>query len=292
MSAVMNDLEVPAERGIAASRPAESEFVFGSADFERVRRLIFQRAGISLGPGKQALVYSRLSRRLREIGLHSFGAYLQRLEQSSGPAAEPEWQEFVGCLTTNLTSFFREERHFEALAAELQRRAGESLRIWCCAASTGEDPYSIAMTCAEAPDGAPGVRIVATDIDTRVLGTASRGVYPADTRGISIERLREHFLRGKGLHSGLVRVKPELARRVAFRPLDLTAANWSLGEGFDIVFCRDVLVSFDAANQRRVLEGLHKVMKPQGLLFVGAAEPFVAARDLFRLRCDSTYERT
>ncbi len=291
MSAVLNAPEARAASGFAPSGPVESEFVFGTADFERVRRLIFQRAGISLGPGKQAMVYSRLSRRLRETGQHSFSAYLLRLEHASGPAAEPEWQEFVNCLTTNLTSFFREEHHFEALAAELERRAGERLRIWCNAASTGEEPYSIAMCCAEAPGGAPEVRIVASDIDTRVLATASRGVYPADTCGLSRERLHEHFLRGKGLHSGLVRVKPELARRIEFRPLNLTEANWSLGEPFDIVFCRNVMIYFDAATQRRVLEGIHAAMKPQGLLFVGHSEHFSDARELFRLRGNTIYER-
>jgi chemotaxis protein methyltransferase CheR len=291
MSAVLIAPETPAEVGIAPSGLAESEFVFGTADFERVRRLIFQRAGISLGPGKQAMVYSRLSRRLRETGQHSFSAYLLRLENSNGPAAEPEWQEFVNCLTTNLTSFFREEHHFEALAAELERRAGEHLRIWCSAASTGEEPYSIAMSCAEAPGGAPEVRIVASDIDTRVLATASRGVYLADASGLSRERLHEHFLRGKGLHSGLVRVKPELARRVEFRPLNLTDANWSLGEPFDIVFCRNVMIYFNVATQRRVLEGIHAMMKPQGLLFVGHSEHLSDASELFRPRGNTIYER-
>jgi chemotaxis protein methyltransferase CheR len=291
MSAVLIAPEAPARSGMAPLGHAESEFVFGTADFERVRRLIFQRAGISLGPGKQAMVYSRLSRRLRETGLRSFSTYLLRLENSSGPAAEPEWQEFVNCLTTHQTSFFREERQFEALAAELERRAGEPLRIWCNAASTGEEPYSIAMTCAEAPGGARDVRIVASDIDTRVLATASRGVYSADTCGLSRERLHQHFLRGKGLHSGLVRVMPELAKRIEFRPLNLAEASWSLGEPFDFVFCRNVLIDFDAATRRRVLEGIHAVMKPQGLLFAGHAEHFSDAEALFRARGESVYER-
>ncbi len=291
MSAVLNVLDAPAERGIQRPGPVESEFTFGGADFERVRRLIFQRAGISLGPGKQAMVYSRLSRRLRDTSHHSFNGYLQWLEHSSGPAAELEWQEFVNCLTTNLTSFFREEHHFQALAAELERRAGERLRIWCNAASTGEEPYSIAMTCAEARGGGQGLQIVASDIDTRVLATASRGVYPADARGLSPERLREHFLRGKGLNSGFVRVKPELAQRVEFRQLNLMQAPWSIGGPFDIVFCRNVMIYFNAATQRSVLEGIHAAMKPQGLLFVGHSENFSDASDLFRLRGQTIYER-
>jgi chemotaxis protein methyltransferase CheR len=291
MSAVLKVLEAPAATGIHRSGPIESEFTFGGADFERVRRLIFQRAGISLGAGKQAMVYSRVSRRLRETGHHSFGGYLQWLEHAQGPNAGNEWQEFVNCLTTNLTSFFREEHHFQALAAQLGQRAGERLRIWCSAASTGEEPYSIAMTCAEAPGGAPGVQIVASDIDTRVLATAARGVYPADAPGLSRERLQAHFLRGKGLNSGFIRVKPELSRRVDFRPLNLLDARGPLGEPYDIVFCRNVMIYFNADTQRRVLECLHAALKPRGTLFVGHSENFGAAKDLFRLVGKTSYER-
>ena len=291
MSAVLSAPEASAASKPTWPETAASEFAFGGTDFERVRRLIFHRAGISLGAGKQAMVYSRLSRRLRETGQHSFNGYLQWLEHATGAAAESEWQEFVNCLTTNLTSFFREEHHFIALAEALAQRAGEELRIWCNAASTGEEPYSIAMTCAEAPDGGQGVQIVASDIDTRVLATARRGVYPADARGLSHERLQAHFLRGKGLHSGFIRVRPELARRVDFRQINLADSPWPLAERFDIVFCRNVMIYFSAATQRRVLEGIHAAMRPQGLLFVGHAESFSDAKDLFRPRGQTVCER-
>ena len=291
MSAVLNALDASVANGIPRPGVPETEFGFGSADFERVRRLIFQRAGISLGDGKQAMVYSRLSRRMRETEHRSFSDYLQWLERSTGPAAESEWQEFVNCLTTNLTAFFREEHHFHALAAELRRRPGQKLRIWCNAASTGEEPYSIAMTCAEAPGGAQGSQIVASDIDTRVLAKASNGVYPVDARGLSPERLRQHFLRGKGANDGFMRVKPELARRIEFRQLNLMDARWSLGEPFDIVFCRNVMIYFDAETQRRVIGQIHAVMKPGGLLFVGHSENFTEMKDLFRLRGKTIYER-
>ena len=118
----------------------DHEFSFSRADFDRVRQLIYQHAGISLHDGKHAMVYSRLSRRLRETGHRSFASYLQWLEGVSGPQGEQEWQEFVNCLTTNLTSFFREEHHFHALADDLKPLAGKPVRIWCCAASTGEEP--------------------------------------------------------------------------------------------------------------------------------------------------------
>ncbi len=271
---------------------ANTEFSFGASDFERVRALIYRRAGIHLHAGKQAMVYSRLSRRLRETGHASFTDYLRWIEQLAGDAAEREWQEFVNCLTTNLTAFFREEHHFELLAAELKTRPpARPLRIWCNAASTGEEPYSIAMTVHEALGAGASVEIVASDIDTRVLATAGRGVYPADSRGLSAQRLRTHFLRGKGANAGSIRVKPELARWIAFRSLNLMSAQYALGAPFDIVFCRNVMIYFDAPTQRKVLERIHAVMKPAGLLFVGHSENFTESRDLFRLRGKTVYER-
>ena len=272
--------------------PAATEFAFGAADFERVRTLIHQRAGISLNPGKQAMVYSRLSRRLRELGQRSFGAYLQWLENASGVAAEQEWQEFVNCLTTNLTSFFREEHHFPVLAQELQQQRRGSLRLWCNAASTGQEPYSLAMTVIEALGAQASAKIICSDIDTNVLATAEAGVYAADSRGLSTERLQRHFMRGTGSNTGLIRVKPELRRLVEFRPMNLMHTRWSLGEPFDVVFCRNVMIYFDAPTQRQVLERMHAVMRPQALLFAGHSENFTQSKDLFRLRGKTIYERT
>jgi chemotaxis protein methyltransferase CheR len=267
----------------------EQEFAFEAADFDRVRQLIHQRAGISLHAGKQAMVYSRLSRRLRETAHRSFAGYLQVLERAG--TADPEWQEFVNCLTTNLTAFFREEHHFVELARDLRARGTKPVRLWCNAASTGEEPYSIAMVVAEAGDRARGASVTASDIDTRVLATAARGVYAADARGLSSERLHRHFLRGKGANSGHIRVKPELARLVSFRTHNLADANWSLGEPFDIVFCRNVMIYFDAPTQRRVLERIHRALAPGGTLYVGHSENFTESRDLFRLRGKTIYER-
>ena len=280
-------LDAPSHAGDTA---AEQEFSFDAADFERVRKLIYQRAGISLHDGKRAMVYSRLSRRLRETGHRSFRDYLQWLESAAGPAGEKEWQEFVNCLTTNLTSFFREEHHFHALADVLRGFGNRAPRIWCNAASTGEEPYSIAMVLAEAL-GDHGARLLATDIDTKVLATAQRGVYPADSRGLSAERLKRHFMRGTGANAGFIRVKPELARMIDFRPFNLMSTAWSLGEPFDMVFCRNVMIYFDHATQRRVLERIHGVMKPGGLLFVGHSENFTDARDLFLLQGKTIYKR-
>ncbi len=288
MNAVMSDRTEPRSDG-AGRNGDEQEFSFSAADFELVRQLIYQRAGISLHAGKQAMVYSRLSRRLRETGQKSFATYLKWLQGATGAAADDEWQEFINCLTTNLTSFFREEHHFHALRDELKGRS--SLRLWCNAASTGEEPYSLAMTVAETMGISNNVKLVCSDIDTKVLATASQGVYAADARGLSPERLKQHFMRGKGANSGFIRIKPELARLIDFRGHNLMDARWSLGDPFDIVFCRNVMIYFDAATQRKVLEKIHGVMKPKSLLFVGHSENFTESKDLFRLRGKTIYER-
>lgn len=286
----MNELLPTARAGTASTNP-DPEFAFSTADFDRVRELIYQRAGISLHAGKQAMVYSRLSRRLRDTPHRSFAAYLQWLQANTGPTGEAEWQEFINCLTTNLTSFFREDHHFHALVDDLKARAGKPLRIWCSAASTGEEPYSIAMTALEALGNNAAVRIVASDIDTKVLATAQRGVYDVDSRGLSPERLQRHFLRGKGGNAGFIRVKPELAKLVEFRPFNLMSRGWSLGEPFDIIFCRNVMIYFDNPTQRQVLQQMHAVLKPQGLLYVGHSENFTDARDLLHLRGKTIYQR-
>jgi chemotaxis protein methyltransferase CheR len=269
---------------------SDGAMTFNAAEFERVRTLIHQRAGISLHAGKQAMVYSRLSRRLRELGHRSFGSYLQWLEGARGEAAEREWQAFVNCLTTNLTAFFREEHHFPLLAAELAQR-GAPVRIWCNAASTGEEPYSLAMTVIETLGAHAAVEILCSDIDTEVLATAERGRYATDARGLGPERLRRHFLRGTGVNEGLMQVRPELRRLVAFSAFNLMQPQWSLGAPFDIVFCRNVMIYFDAPTQRAVLERMHRAMAPDALLFAGHSENFSDARDLFRLRGKTVYER-
>jgi chemotaxis protein methyltransferase CheR len=282
---------MPAVPSASGAEVIDHEFSFSRADFDRVRELIYKHAGISLHDGKHAMVYSRLSRRLRETGHKSFAAYLQWLENASGAEGTQEWQEFVNCLTTNLTSFFREEHHFHALTDDLKPLAGKPVRIWCCAASTGEEPYSIAITCSEALGSNAQMQIVASDIDTNVLNTARRGVYNADARGLDSTRLKNFFMRGTGGNSGRIRVKPELQRWIDFKSLNLMDAQWSLGEPFHIVFCRNVMIYFDPPTQRKVLERIHRVMRPNGLLFVGHSENFTDSRDLFRLRGKTIYER-
>jgi len=277
----------------AASSPVEQQFQLTPSDFERIRRLIYARAGISLHEGKQAMVYSRLSRRLRELRHANFASYLDALERGTGAAGEEEWQEFINSLTTNLTSFFREEHHFHALHEELSAKRGRPIRIWCNAASTGEEPYSIAMTAAEALGAAVSqVSLLCTDIDTKVLQKAQRGVYDAECKGLSLERLKRHFLKGTGRNEGSIRVKPELAKMPQFRVFNLMSPQWSgLGEAFDIVFCRNVMIYFDNDVRQALVSEMERLVRPGGLVFVGHAETLSGLKTSLQVVTPSVYRR-
>lgn len=268
------------------------EFDFTRRDFERVRALIHQRAGISLADSKQEMVYSRLARRLRATGIQSFTNYLDDLEAGR---MDREWESFTNALTTNLTSFFREAHHFPLLLdhlVALRKKDTRPLTIWCSAASTGEEPYSIAMTACEAFNTlTPPVHIVATDIDTNVLSTASNGVYPMERlEKTTPERLRRFFLKGKGAHEGMARVRPELRNLVTFKQLNLLADGWPLEGQFDAIFCRNVMIYFDKPTQRKILGRFVPLMKPHALLFAGHSENFLYVSDALRLRGKTVYE--
>jgi chemotaxis protein methyltransferase CheR len=265
------------------------EFNFTHGDFERVRALIYKRAGISLADSKHEMVYSRLARRLRATGIGSFTDYLDSLE--SGRMGE-EWESFTNALTTNLTSFFREAHHFPVLAEHVKRLKDLPLTIWCSASSTGEEPYSIAMTVCEAFNTlTPPVHIIATDIDTNVLNTASNGVYSIDRiEKMDPARARKFFLKGKGAQEGYVRVRPELRKLIEFRQLNLLADNWPLSGQFDAIFCRNVMIYFDKETQRKILARFVPLMKSHALLFAGHSENFLYVSEQLKLRGKTVYE--
>jgi chemotaxis protein methyltransferase CheR len=280
------------KRSFGAAPPPESrdrEFAFSPADFERVRKLIYQHAGISLSDVKQDMVYSRLARRLRATGLNSFADYLALLERGD----KDEWEKFVNSLTTNLTSFFREPHHFPILADHLQSLSGSSpIKIWCSASSTGEEPYSIAMTVVETfgSFNVP-VAIMASDLDTSVLATAEKGVYPMDrVEKISPERMKRFFLRGSGAQDGFVCVRPELRRLISFQRLNLLDPSWSVRGPLDVIFCRNVMIYFDKPTQYKILSRFAPLMREHGLLFAGHSESFLHAADLFRSKGKTVYE--
>lgn len=273
--------------------PADSrEFEFADRDFRRVCDLIYQRAGIALAPAKRDMVYGRLSRRLRALGLRSFRDYLDQLE--AGGDGDEEWQSFTNALTTNLTSFFREPHHFDKLHEELKRRAGQGpLKLWSCAASTGEEPYSIAITACEAFGTlTPPVRILATDVDTQVLETASRGVYPVEriaTLDAAVKR--RYFQRGTGPHEGKCRVVPALRQLIEFRQLNLLAPRYDVSGPFAALFCRNVMIYFDKPTQRGILSRLVTHLSDDGLLYTGHSENYLHAADLIQPCGRTLYRR-
>lgn len=272
---------VGASSGTMGREAGVREFAFSSADFERIRKLIYAHAGISLSPIKQDMVYSRLARRLRATGKKTFGAYLDMLE-----GGDPdEWERFVNSLTTNLTSFFREPHHFPIFAEHLRKLDGRRpIKVWCCAASTGEEPYSIAMTVIEALGSrASQVSIFASDLDTNVLATARRGIYPIErVDRMEPERLRRFFLKGTGSQEGMVSVRPELQRMIDFQRINLLEPNWPVRGPLDIIFCRNVMIYFDKPTQHKILSRFEPLMQEDGLLFAGHSESFLHASELFR----------
>lgn len=267
---------------------ADREFAYSLADFERVRQLIYQHAGISLSPIKQDMVYSRLARRLRATGMTTFASYLDALEAKRGD----EWECFVNSLTTNLTSFFREPHHFPILAEQL-RRIGKKrpVRIWCSAASTGEEPYSIAMTVADTfGSDTSHVSIMASDLDTNVLATAEKGIYSLDrVEKVPPDQLRKFFLRGTGGQEGFVSVRPELRRMVTFHRINLLDASYAVKGPLDVIFCRNVMIYFDRPTQYKILSRFAPMMQPDGLMFAGHSENFMHAADLFKSQGKTVY---
>lgn len=271
------------------SKDTVKEFDFNARDFERVRGMIYKRAGIALADSKQEMVYSRLARRLRATGISSFVKYLDDLE--AGRLGN-EWEAFTNALTTNLTSFFRESHHFPLLAEHVKKHRGEQLNIWCSASSTGEEPYSIAITVCEAFGTlTPPVHIIATDIDTNVLATAANGVYPIERIDkLTPEQQRKFFLKGKGDKAGLVRARPELRQLITYRQLNLLDDKWDIRGPFDVIFCRNVMIYFDKATQRKILARFVPLMKPDALLFAGHSENFLYVSDSLKLRGKTVYE--
>ncbi len=267
------------------------DFLFTDADFERIRKLIYRMAGISLGPAKRDMAYSRLARRLRATGHTSFAHYLDTLEDNNNEESE----RFVNALTTNLTSFFREEHHFPILAERLKHiGTHRPIKIWCCASSTGEEPYSLAMTVIETFGKQSGhVSIIASDLDTNVLSVAERGIYPIErVEKMSVERLKRFFWKGSGAQEGYVRVRPELQTMIEFRRINLLEDDWSVPSPLDIIFCRNVMIYFDKPTQYKILSRFAPMMRPEGLMFAGHSESFLHAADLFKSLGKTVYSLT
>ena len=269
--------------------PSGREFHFTVQDFQRVRKMIYEHAGISLNDSKQELVYSRLSRRLRATGIASFGEYLSLLEHNDAQ----EWEAFANSLTTNLTSFFREQHHFPLLAEQLRKIVpARPIVLWCSASSTGEEAYSMAMTAVDAFNSfTPPVKIIATDLDTTVLDTARRGVYAMDrVEKLDPDLLKRFFFRGEGAQQGFVKVRPELQNMITFCKLNLLDATWPIRDKLDAIFCRNVMIYFDKETQLAILKKMAPLLRSEGLLYAGHSENFYHANAYFKLRSKTVYE--
>ena len=283
-----------------------SVFPMGSREFKLFRSLVHERTGIWLRDGKQIMLASRLSRRLRLHGLANFAdyyAYVQKVKDSS-----EEIRELINCVTTNKTSFFRERHHFDYLAntvvpairSAVQCGGSRSIRVWSAASSTGEEAYSIAITLLEAlqergnakspvfpcngttrtglsgfsfSPGSWKIHVTASDIDTKVLATAQRAIYNSDSlASVAPPLQRKYFLRGKDDMLGQVKVKPEVARLVQFKRINLMDAQWPLEDLFDVIFFRNALIYFNQDTQDQFLRKMVRHLKPRGYLFLGNAE--------------------
>ncbi|TEA71560.1 chemotaxis protein CheR [Pollutimonas harenae] len=262
----------------------------GPKDFERAARILHKRAGIVLGEHKREMAERVLATRARAMKLEEVRLYLDYLEQNPQSG---QWEVFVNTFTINHTAFFREQHHFDILAKFAQSRK-KPFSVWCCASSTGEEPYSIAMTLRESravPD--TEVSILATDIDTRAAAAAYEGVY-SDERAKAVPEayLHKYFYRGIGRRTGMVCVKPILRNMIDFDVVNLLSPDWPTEQKFDAIFCRNTMIYFDRATQTKLLERFASVIKPGGLLFVGHSENFTYLTKAFRLQGQTVYVAT
>jgi chemotaxis protein methyltransferase CheR len=272
-----------------------SDFQLSQAEFDRIRVLVREHTGISLSESKRQLVYGRLARRLRALKLDSFSDYIKLLEQGDSV----ELEEFTNAVTTNLTSFFREPHHFEFLAQEMlpeamKRNEGRRrLRFWCCAASTGEEPYSIAMVLREAQDKLHGwdAKLLATDLDSNVLAHGKRGVYGRDRfAGMSSRRVAQFFHEVQDGRDTKLSAAEGLRSLITFKQLNLMS-EWPMKGPFDAIFCRNVIIYFDKETQRVLFERMAALQRPGDYLFLGHSESLYRVSDRYELIGRTIYRR-
>ncbi|WFP51595.1 protein-glutamate O-methyltransferase [Methylomonas sp. EFPC3] len=261
---------------MATSNMASSirEFEYTHADFDVLRKISRQYSGILVPDDKFDMFYSRLAKRIRLLGLSSFKEYCQYLTDHP----DTEFTEFINAVTTNLTAFFRENHHFEYLSSTvvpelLRKKAGvKQVKIWSAGCSTGEEPYSLAITLKERLPADWDIKILATDLDTNVLATAASGVYSEErVTGIAEQRLKRWFQKGSGRQANKVRVRAELRQLIAFRQLNLMQ-EWPMRGGFDAIFCRNVLIYFDRETKAMLAERYAGLLDTGGCLFIGHSE--------------------
>jgi chemotaxis protein methyltransferase CheR len=273
----------------------ERALEFTDRDFNFIRSMVMEETGIALSDHKRELVYGRLAKRLRTLGMGSFADYCRHLERH----ADDEMMELVNAITTNLTAFFREPHHFEFMHATAlpalvgQRAATRRLRVWSAGCSTGEEAYSLGITLRESlPDvDRWDVKILATDIDSNVLAKGAAGVYPEERiADVADGRARRWFRRGRGAHAGQVRVDDTLRAMVSFKSLNLMHP-WPMRGPIDIIFCRNVVIYFDKPTQKVLFERYADLLADDGYLFVGHSESLFNVTDRFQLIGRTIYRK-
>jgi chemotaxis protein methyltransferase CheR len=244
--------------------------------FDTFRKLIYDKSGITLGEGKEALVSARVGKRLRALGYDGYKEYLQFLTGDS-EESDAEFIQFLDVISTNVTSFFRENEHFVFMADYVRRMVAEGrnkIRIWCAASSSGEEPYTLAMTFLEnAKDFRGDCRILATDISTKILSMARKGEYTeAKMQGVS-PPLRVRYFTSVGTGSNKVyTVSDELASMITFSRLNLSKPPFPMKGPFDLIFCRNVMIYFDNIVRKKLMDEFSRLLRPGGYLMVGHSE--------------------
>jgi chemotaxis protein methyltransferase CheR len=288
-------MSTPVSTSATTTIRALGDFPLSQPEFDRLRELVREHTGIALSDAKRQLVYGRLARRLRALKLESFADYIRLIERGE-PA---ELEEFMNAVTTNLTSFFREPHHFEYLAREVlpalaaRTDGANRLRIWCCAASTGEEPYSIAMMLREAQERLAGwdVKLLPTDLYSACLATPAAGIYTEERfKGMDPKRMSRFFEKGAGTQAGKFRAREALRALVTFKQLNLMH-EWPMRGPFDAIFCRNVIIYFDKATQRTLFERMAALQRPGDFLFLGHSESLYRVSDRYELIGRTVYRR-
>lgn len=271
----------------------EREFVFTDKEFDKIKKIVYDFAGIDLNESKKNLVYNRLAKRIRFLEKQSFKEYLDFVEKQG----EEEFVHLINAITTNLTFFFRENHHFEHLAQTvipelLEKNADKrKIRVWSAGCSTGEEPYSIAIVLKETVPAGWDAKVIATDLDSNVVQTAVNGIYNVDRlKGMDLERKKRWFMKGTGAREGFAKVKKELQDIIEFSQLNLMA-DWPIRDAIDVIFCRNVVIYFDKPTQARLFDRYADRLPNGGYLFVGHSESLYNVCDRFELLGKTIYRK-
>jgi len=269
------------------------DYVITTEEFERFRGIIYDESGISLSDQKRTLLASRLTKRLRELGLETFSDYYEKV---TGDPTREEFTRMLDLISTNKTDFFREPKHFDFLRDHILPGLAQEkrIRIWSSACSTGEEPYTIAMTLFEGVENPQqwAFKILASDLSTRVLAKAAAGVYDEERfRDVPPDVLRRHFLRGRGDSAGSFKVKPHLASLVQFRRINLMDDTFPIKTPLDLIFCRNVMIYFDRPTQQTLVNKFYRYLKPGGYLFIGHSESLQWVEHPFKTVAPTIYRK-